>query len=54
MNIVTNPLVYHIIDIKQRYHLLLSERPITGLWLVLYLSKLSLTPILPHFVVVCL
>ena len=42
------------IDIKQQYHLLLSGCPVTRLWLVLYLSLLNLTPILPLFVDACL
>ena len=41
------------IDIKQ-YHLPLSGCPVTRLWLVLYLSLLNLTPILPLFVDACL
>ena len=30
------------------------SKPVRRLWLVLYLSQLPLTPILPHFVDTCL
>ena len=54
MNMVKNPLVYHIIEIKQQCHLLLSRSPSQDYgWFSIY-QQMSLTPILPHFVVVCL
>ena len=54
MNMVKNPSVYHIIDKKQQYHLLFSgSRSQDYGWFSIY-QQMPLTPLLPHFVVVCL